>query len=34
MRIKLFVECISANNAHKKDKMTFYSEPNGKIIPC
>ena len=33
MRIKLFIDCISANNAHKKDKMTFYSEPNGEIMP-
>ena len=34
MRVRLFVECISANYAHKKDKMTFYSEPNGKIMSC
>ena len=34
MRVRLFVECISANYAHKKDKMTFYSEPNGKIMLC
>ena len=32
MRVKLFIDCISANYAHKK-KMTFYSEPNGKIMP-
>ena len=31
MRVKLFIDCISANYAHKK--MTFYSEPNGKIMP-
>ena len=33
MRVKLFIDCISANYAHKKDIMTFFSEPNGKIMP-